>query len=96
MTCMRHDPANHGRCPVADDAPQLSPENDLAVTIYRESLGSANQIEAKDKVYVYPLPSEVFALMQVYGISEEGRPELLLKIRMLADIANELRPLKEK
>lgn len=90
VTCLR-SASPDGLCLVADLAPVLLSSNQLAVQIYHESQGSANQITGDDKTRLYVKPTEVEALMRVHGITEDSRPGLLTKVFLLQDIANRTR-----
>ena len=93
---MRDEPSYGGVCPVVDESPVPFSSNVLAIELYRKAEGSANQVDGKDKVYIYLLPSEIRALMDVHGIPEEEREGLMEKILTLQNIANNLRPNRPK
>ena len=93
---MRDDPYFGGSCPVVDESPVPFSSNLLAIEMYRKAEGSANQVDGKDKVYIYLLPSEVRALMDVHRIPEDEREGLMDKILTLQNIANDMRPNRPK
>jgi len=93
VDCMRDDPAYGGRCPVADDGPELLPTNETAVRLFREAEYSAVQVTARDeRTYIYFRPSEAEALMRIHGVPPEDRDGMTRKLFALQDIANRVRP----
>lgn len=100
MRCMRDDPHNNGRCPVADSDLHLIPPNDLIVKIYNQATGSARQINTetagRSKAHLYLRPVEIEALMRIHGIPDQRRSEVLNRIFTLQDIANDLRPSRSR
>lgn len=93
---MRDMPAYCGRCPVADDSPEILACNELAVSIYNECRQTAQQIEARDKNYHFLRLTEIEATMRMNDVPQEERPGLLQKIKLLEEIANQMRPLRPR
>ncbi len=93
VSCMREDPRFHGECPVADQAPPLWPENQLAAELFSQVQGSAQQVTAEDKTYIYIRIADAEALMRMREVPREDREALLSKLLVLQGIANRLRPL---
>lgn len=96
--CMRDEPQNKGRCPVADTDRSLIPPNDLVVTIYNQAAGSSKQVNTnvvnRTKTYLYLRPADIESLMKINRISEDKMPEIMRRVIMIQDIANNLRPSK--
>jgi len=83
---------SEGRCPVEDDGPVLFFANQIALTIFNECQTSAEQVSAEDKTYVYLRPADIEALFRVHSIPLYEQPELLKKVLLLQDEANQLKP----
>lgn len=100
MRCYRDDPINKGRCPVADVNRRLIPPNDKVVNIYNQATGSSRQVNSetagRTKSHLYLRPVEIEALMRMYRITEDKRAEILNRVFILQDIANDLRPSRSK
>ncbi len=91
VRCLRDDPHNGGRCPCADDAPELFPANEVVVAIFRRAEHTAERVEGKDKTVLYLRSSDVEALMNLHEIPKEERLAMSDKIFLLASEANSLR-----
>lgn len=89
-------PAYCKRCPVEDDAPALLACNDLAVSTYYECRQTAQQIEARDKNYHFLRLTEIEATMRMNDVPLEEQPDLLRKVKLLEEIANQTRPLRPR
>ncbi len=94
VICFRDLIGHNGRCPVEDDGPDLAPENSLVVSIWHHAQRAANQVQAKDKAYIYCRPESVESLLRVNQIEPDRWPTLLRRLALLDDVANDLRPLR--
>lgn len=83
-------------CPILDMGPVLLSVNKLAVDIFRESQGSAARIEADRKTYLYMRPVDLIALFQIHEVAKDEYPNLMEKLYLIQEIANELRPKHKK
>jgi hypothetical protein len=93
---MRHDPALHGRCPIADDAPHLDFDNEKTVSIFNKVYQSGVMVEGEKKTYRYICSRDVVPLMESCGIPQEERESMYDDLIMLQDIKNHLMPSREK
>lgn len=91
VTCLRDNPFNEGRCPCADDAPELFPSNEVAAAIFRRAEYTAERVEGKDKTVLYLRSSDVEALMNLHDVPKEDRLSTADKVHFLAGQANSLR-----
>lgn len=85
-----------GLCPIADKAPSLWEENDVAVDIFYQCHGSATIIHAKDKDWKYLNPTDYCALINMYTDEKYDRERLVKKILILEKINNDKRPNRPK
>ena len=90
------DTSDDGLCDYADKHPLLWESNLLATDIYQQALGTAETISAKNKDFKYVKPTELQALMNIYEVEKDERPEMLVKIFTLQDIDNTCRPNRPK
>lgn len=79
-----------------DKGPILFSENKLAVDVFREAQGSAARVEADRKTFVYMRPVDLIALFQIYDVDEDQYSDVMEKLRIMQEIANELRPKHKK
>lgn len=89
---MRSEPCNHGRCPIADDAPTLDEENRLTVSIFQKAYQAGDKAEGEKKTYRYIRPVDVVALMDSFGIDRKYREEMYQDLIMLQETKNRLLP----
>ncbi len=95
--CFRDLGGYGGRCPIVDDAPALWPENETALTIYEQAKSSAETVSQSIgsrsvKTLVFVRPTEVEALMRMYGVEEDERPTILARVLTIQAVDNERRP----
>ena len=95
VRCMRENEAD-GLCPIADKAPELEEDNEVVLHLFNQAQGSANQIEGEKKNYVFLKPTEVESLMRINGIDQAEWDDILIRLFVLQDVANEMRPLRPK
>lgn len=95
IICMREIDSHGGQCPVMDDSPYLAESNKVVAAIWEQAQRSGNQVQAKDKVYVYCRPESVESLLRVHHVSEDDWARLMRQVIDLDDIANGLRPIKK-
>lgn len=84
-----------GECPVMDTSPVLAEANKAVASIWEQAQRSANQVQAKDKVYVYCRPESVEALLRVHAVPEDDWARMMRQVIQLDDMANTLRPVKK-
>ncbi len=83
---------NNGECPVLDKSPPIFTSNKIVVDIFRQAEGSGARIESNRKTYVYLRPADVGALLDMYDVNKDDRPDLIERLNTMQGIANELRP----
>ena len=94
---MQDDPSRKFKCAVMDEGPdELFPENHLAVQIFDQAEGDANQVQGELRVWFYLDPKTVESLMNTHGIPQEDRPWLMKKVMKLQDLKNGMRPISRK
>ena len=94
--CYREDSRFKGRCPVADDAPELDEDNDIAVDIFFDLLRTAQTLEGEKKTIWYMKAIEFSALCDVYDIVEDEKLSIWSKVKLLETVWNETRPSRPK
>jgi len=93
---MRDTEPDH-KCPVADKAPELFPENDLVVDVWQDCIHTAEHVTTEDdRTYVYLKATEVAAVMSLRGVPTHARQETFDLVLMCERIANELRPKRKR
>lgn len=97
MACLRDldltvDGVEAGLCPVADLGPQPTSFNALAIEIYRQAQGSAQQVQSERKTFYYLHATDLEALMRVHGIPQPEQAKMNRRVRLLQDLENEMRP----
>ena len=92
-TCLRRSRPD-GICPVADEAPELWEENDIAADIFQLALSTAEVVDGKDKIIFHVKFKEVESLINMLGARGEDGSSLLMKIMKLQETYNALRPMK--
>ena len=84
-----------GICVVADLAPSLYEENDLALDIFQIAQKTAEVVDHKKKKYLYLRPADLVALMDIHDVEQHERVEMLAKLEILERVSNETRPAKK-
>ena len=92
--CFREEPVNKGRCPVADDAPDLAPEHDVAVDIFIDLLRTAETVDGKRKVTSYIRANEYRSLCDIYDVTKGEALRVWKQILVLEKAWNDTRPIK--
>ncbi len=90
------DAEEDGLCPVRDKSPVLLQQNELALSIFRQSEGSGRDVHAKSRVHRYLRPVEIEAVMRMRMIPEEDREELFHRVLILQEETNRMRPMKRR
>ncbi len=93
---MRDMPDHGGTCPVADDAPELFPENETAVSVYFQARQSATQVSTDKRTLFYLRPEAVAAILEMRDVPVEERGRVFRDVQVLQDIENEIRPSKPR
>jgi len=91
VTCLRHDPLNKGKCPVADGAPQLMEENDVAIELFNELVQSAQRFDGEKKVLLFIRPTDAEACFRLHGVPESELELMQTKIMVLQNMTNKVR-----
>lgn len=86
------DASEDGLCPIKDHAPVLLSDNAIVVDLFKQLEGSGSRVEANKKTYVYLKPGEIKALFDIHDIEQSSRSDMMDKLVVLQDEANELRP----
>ena len=81
---------------MADGAPQLMEENDVAVELFNELVQSAQRFEGEEKVLLFIRPLDVEACFRLHGIPDEDFDLMSSKIRLLQNTTNKVRSGKKK
>lgn len=63
--------------------------------IWEQAQRSANQIQAKDKAYIYCRPESVESLLRVHRVPEDDWAKYMRQVVHMDDVANGLRPIKK-
>lgn len=83
-------------CPVIVAQKKLFPENKKIVDVYYQAQGSSSQVDGKDKTYSYLKPTEIESLMRIHNIPKAECDEVLTRLFILQDIANDRRLRRKK
>lgn len=95
IVCMREIESHGGECPVIDQSPILAGANKRVAMIWEQAQRSANQIQAKDKAYIYCRPESVESLLRVHSVPEDDWAKYMRQVVQMDDVANGLRPIKK-
>lgn len=90
--CLADQKGNNGECPVFDKGPPIFVNNKLVVDIFRQAEGSSARVELDKKIHVFLRPADFNALFDIYDVHQDDRFDLMEKLLILQDIANEERP----
>jgi len=90
ITCMEDA---EGICPIRDTMPLLSEENLVVSEAYRRLQNSMQQVEGKKRLFTYIQPTEAEATMRIFDIPKNDMPEMFLRLQILEEVANNLRPM---
>lgn len=81
---------------MADKAPILYGSNEMAVRFFQLAEKCGKDREEKDKARVYLKVTEIESLFRVHGLPREEWSEMLDKVLVLQDTANDTRPRRKK
>jgi len=96
VACFGDDPKNNGICPIFESIPILDESNTEALDVFYAVVCSAEQVEGKDKNYVFIKPSEIESVCRMKQISLDERELILTRVFILQDISNRLRSARPK
>lgn len=89
-------PEHNYLCPVLDEAPVLVPANKPIARVWQHAQRSGAQVYTDDKTVVYCRPESVMALLRLYGVPEDEWQYIMGKLTIMDDVANGLRPKRQK